>query len=260
MLEENKNQKVNNKKKIKSLISSPNVLDHFILDDQNVIVIVNSNKRSIYSDYYMIHKRLENGKFTEIFKYPLESYTFNDKDVLPVISEVGLFKVPNKGGISNCIYDYKNGKMIISKDTWDYLEFGLNNSLLEKYNCIFASLTISSDFINGDSYTYVSPLNGKTVVESFKVVDGTYFAILNPDGTIRGNKLFKGDSLSKVDKIIDLKHYKSLDDFKNQRKKLCNDRKNREKQKYFKQLNESDNKSMSSCFSNDVIKVLNLKK
>ncbi len=260
MSEINKNQKVNNRKKMKSLISSPNVLDHFILDDQNIIVIVNSNKRSVYCDYCMIHKKLVDGKLVEIFSCPLESYTFNDKASFPVISSLGLFKVPNSGGNVDSIYDYKNGRMIITKGTWDFLEFGVNNSLLEKYNCIFASLTISSDFNDSDFYSYVSPVSEKIVVESFNVVDGTYHAILNPDGTIRGNKLFKGVSLSKVDKIIDLNKYKSLDAFKEQRKKLCNDRKNREKQRYFKQLNESKDKSTSSCFSNDVVKVLNLKK
>lgn len=253
------NKKKKNKSKIESWISTINSLEKYILDDENAIIITSAGNRTSDPGYYMIHKRLENDKLVEINKFYLKNYFFGNLHSNTVIKDLNLFKVQGEHEIFDSIYDYKKGCFIVPKGDWNVLEFGTNDSLIKKYNCIFATLTLSSDFDDSDIYTYASPVNGKTVVESFSVTDGIYHAILNTDGTIRGKKLFKGASLSSVEKVIDLKNYESLSAFKEQRKKLCNDRKKREKQKYYKQLFEKTNEDLP-YLNTEVLKVLNLKK
>ena len=103
-------------------------------------------------------------------------------------------------------------------------------------------------------------MTNEKIVESFGVKDGTYYAILNTDGTIRGNKLFKGSSFSKISQIIDLDQYESLDAFKQERKQLCNDKKQKQKQEYQQMIETRNDGSISPYLDSEVAKVLGLKK
>lgn len=146
------------------------------------------------------------------------------------------------------------------KKTWELVESGRNNSILKKYNGFLASFGIRSDYEEDDVYAYDNPITGERIVESFVVEDGDYYAILNIDGTIRGNKLFKGKSFSKITKIIDLDEYESLDAFKKERKQLCNDKKQKSKQEYYQLVESRNDGSISPYLDSEVAKVLNLKK
>ena len=57
--------------------------------------------------------------------------------------------------------------------------------------------------------------------QSFKFQE-RYYAVINLDGTIRANKLFKGEDFHKITEMVDLNNYASLNDFILKRKEVCN--------------------------------------
>ncbi len=80
--------------------------------------------------------------------------------------------------------------------------------------------------------------------------DGTYYAILNVDGTIRGNKLFKGNLFSTKEETIDLDKYESIEAFKLERKEWCNQIKQKNKNalyETFAMLSERGSSRTSLC-------------
>lgn len=166
----------------------------------------------------------------------------------------------NSCGNFNALYDYKNAKFVVPRDVWKIVKSGKYNSILKKYNGFLALFEISSDYEDGDVYSYINPMTNEEIVESFGVNDGTYYAILNLDGTIRGNKSFKGHSFSKISQIIDLEQYESLDAFKQERKQLCNAQKEKQKQEYQEMIEARNEESFSPYLDNEDAKVLGLKK
>ena len=118
---------------------------------------------------------------------------------------------------------------------------------------------MSSDYEEGDVFPYTNPVTNEKMVASFGFDDGIYYAILNIDGTIRGNKLFKGSSFSRISQIIDLNEYESLGAFKQERKQLCNDKKKKLKQEYQQMIEARNDGSISPYLDSEVAKVLGLK-
>lgn len=247
--------------KTKKLVSSQKTEDRYILDDENAIIVIKNNDRNTHSEYYiMIHQRLEDGKLVEINRWYISRYYFGSIHDVTVIKDLNLFQVQNSGGAFNALYDYKNGKFVVPRGVWSVVELGRNNSILNKYDGFLASFGISSDYEEGDVFSYINPMTDEKIVESFEVKDGNYFAILNTDGTVRRNKLFKGSSFSKISQIIDLEQYESLEAFKQERKQLCNDKKKRQKQEYQKKIETRNDGSISPYLESEVAKVLSLKK
>lgn len=244
------------KSKIEKLVSYQNTKDRYILDEEDAIIVIHSDETT---GYIMIHERLVDDKLVEINRWPMTGYYFGYIHDITPIKELHLFKIQN-GNQFNALYDYKSGNFVIPRKTWDIVEFGRDNELLKKYNGFLASFNISSDYENDDVYAYDNEITGEKIVESFSVKDGIYYAILNIDGTIRGNKLFKGNSFSKITKIIDLDEYESLDEFKKERKQLCNVQKQKSKQEYYKLLESRKDGSVSPYLDNEVAKILNFKK
>lgn len=246
---------------IKKLVSSQKTEDRYILDDENAIIVIENNDRNTHSEYYiMIHQRLEDGNLVEINRWYISGYYFGSIHDVTVIKDLNLFQVQNSGGAFNALYDYKNGKFVVPRGVWSVVESGRNNSILKKYNGFLASFGISSDYEEGDVYSYTNPMTNEKIVESFGVKDGTYYAILNTDGTIRENKLFKGSSFSKISQIIDLDQYESLEAFKQERKQLCNEKKKKQKQEYQQMIGTRNDGSISPYLDSEVAKVLGLKK
>lgn len=255
------NQNTAEVSQIKKLICGQKIEDRYILDNENAIIVIENNDRNTHSEYYiMIHQRLENGKLVEINRWYISGYYFGPIQEVTVIKDLNLFQVQNSYGEFNALYDYKNGKFVVPRGVWGIIESGRGNSILKKYNGFLASFGISSDYEEGDVYSYTNPLTNEKIVESFGVKDGTYYAILNTDGTIRENKLFKGGSFSKISQIIDLDQYESLDAFKQERKQLCNDKKQKQKQKYQQMIETRNDGSISPYLDSEVAKVLGLKK
>ncbi len=245
------------KSKIEKLVSRQQTEDRYILDDEDAIIVIHSDEST---GYIMIHERLVDGKLVEINRWPLRSYYFGSIHDVTVIEDLNLFQVQNNGGNFNALYNYKEGRFVVPQNTWGLVESGRGNSILKKYNGFLASFEIRSDYEEDDVYAYDNPITGERIVESFGVGDGYYYAILDIDGTIRGNKLFKGKSFSKITQIIDLDEYESLDAFKKERKQLCNDKKQKSKQEYYQLLESRNDGSISPYLDSEVAKVLNLKK
>lgn len=250
--------KKNEKSKIEKLISQQTAEDKYILDDENAIIVILSNNNHLEHFYIMIHERLVDNKLVEINRWPLRSYYFGYIHDVTVIKDFNLFKVQNGSGNFNALYNYKENKFVVPQNTWELVKSGRDNSILKKYNGFLASFKIISDYEEDDVYAYDNTITNERIVESFYVEDGNYYAILNLDGTIRGNKLFKGKSFSKITKIIDLNEYESLDAFKNERKQLCNNEKQKSKQEYHKLLESRNDGSISPYLDNEVAKVLKL--
>lgn len=175
------------------------------------------------------------------------------------IKDLNLFNIQGCDGNFNAIYNYKEGKFIVPQNTWELIESDQNDIILKKYNVFLASFKIKSDYEEDDIFSYNNTITGEKIVECFGVSDGNYFAILNIDGTIRWNKLFKGESFSAITEIINLNEYESLDKFKKERKQLCNNIKIEKKQKYYELIESRNDGSISPYLDNEVIKVLNLK-
>lgn len=252
----NKKEKME-KSKIEKLVSRQETEDRYILDDENAIIVIHGDEPT---GYIMIHERLINNELVEINRWSLICYYFGSIHDVTTIKDLNLFQVQNGCGNFNAIYNYKEGKFVVPQKTWGLVESGRNNSILKKYNGFLASFGIRSDYEEDDVYAYDNPITGERIVESFVVEDGDYYAILNIDGTIRGNKLFKGKSFSKITKIIDLDEYESLDAFKKERKQLCNDKKQKSKQEYYQLVESRNDGSISPYLDSEVAKVLNLKK
>ena len=252
------------KKTVNDLIHGMDKYDCYILDDEDAIIV-----KDIYDgcdpkkqEYLMIHERLVDDKLVEINKWIIKGMYIGHKDepMNAVIKDLNLFKVENGRRGFNAVYNYKEGKFIIPQNTWSEVGTRYHNLHLERYKGFLASFEIKSDHEEDDEFSYTCPITDCTVEESFEVTDGNYYAIIDIDGTIRGNKLFKGDSFSKITQIIDLDKYESLDAFKNERKQLCTDEKQRRKQEYHQLLESRNDGNISPYLDSEVEKVLNLKK
>lgn len=233
----------------------------YILDCENAIVVIKNDDKSINdSNYIMIHKRLLLDTITEVNRWYLKYYHFGSIHNVTVIKKLGLFKVQNISGAFGSLYDYKNGKFVINQDEFEMLKFGENDSMIKKYNGVLGLFSIFSDYEKDDVFSYTNPVTKEKLIESFSVSDGCYYAILNLDGTIRGNKLFKGSSFSKIEEVIDLNKYNSLSEFKNEVKELCNYKKKKPKEAYYQMIKSRDDGSVSPYLDSEVEKILSLKK
>lgn len=246
---------------IQKLVSSQLFEDKYILDDENAIIVIKNNDTHTHSEHYiMIHQRLQNGRLVEINRCYISSYYFGTIHDHSQIKELNLFKVQDGCGSFDALYDYKSGKFVVSQGVWREIRTGRNNEILNKYNGFLATFGISADYEEGDVFSYTNPMTNEKIVESFGITDGIYYAIINTDGTIRGNKLFKGSSFSKISQIIDLDKYESLDAFKQERKQLCNEKKKKQKQEYQQMIETRNDGSISPYLDSEVAKVLGLKK
>lgn len=248
--------------KIKKLVDSQKTKDSYILDDENAIIVIKNNNRSTLNEYgyRMIHQRLKNGKLIEINSWYLDVYYFGISKEVVLIKDLNLFKVQKNHRYFDALYDYKNGGFLVSKGIWDSINSGVNNKILTKYNGFHATFSISSDFEGGDIFSYINAITNERIIKKFDVQDGTYHALLNIDGTIRGNKLFKGSALSRIEEIIDLDQYESLEAFKQERKQICNAEKQRQKQEYQKMIASRNDGNISPYLDSEVAKILSLKK
>ena len=253
-----KKEKLN---KFEKMVYNQETEDTYILDDENAIVVIENKDRNKHDEHYiMLHQRLQDGKLVEINRWYIRSYYFGTIHGVTVIKDLNLFQVQNGCGDFNALYDYKNGNFVVPRGVWSIIESGRNNEILEKYNGFLASFGISSDYEEGDVYSYTNPITNEKIVESFGVIDGSYYAIINTDGTIRGNKLFKGISFSKITQIIDLSQYESLEEFQKERTQFCNDKKQKRKQEYQQMIENRNDGSISPYLDSEVAKVLGLKK
>ena len=260
---ESKIQEKINIEKLKKLVGdkfeNQIIEDKYILDDENAIILIeNPDKGDINKYYIMIHLRMDGNNLTEVNRWYMKGYYFGSIHNVKPIKELNLFQVQNGAGSFNALYDYKKGVFVVSKKVWGIVDSGRDNKFLEKYNGFLATFEINSDYEEDDVYAYDNPITTERIVESFCVRDGYYYAILNIDGTIRGNKLFKGKSFSRITEMIDLSKYESITSFKKERKNICNETKKRKKQEYYQLLESRNDGSISPYLDNEVARILEL--
>ena len=232
-------------------------LEKFILGSKDAIIVVeNTSNRG----FTMIHERLIDGQLHEINRWTLNNYRFGVLGGVAIKSDYNLFMVQNGNGVFDGVYNYKDARFVVPQNVWDSVDPGYGDRMLRRYGCFVGSFDVSSDLEDDDSYSYTNPITGEKSVETFVVRDKTYFGIIDPDGSIRDGKLFKGSSLSKITEIIDLKNYESVKIFKDIKKQMCNIKKYEAKLQYRQLIESRNNGSMSPYYGLEVEKVLNLKK
>lgn len=264
--------KVKGKPTLRQLVGSISTADRYFLDDENVIVVINNPDKKSKNHYITIHYRLIEGELVEINRWYHRSYYFGPHDA-DVIKELNLFMVQGGHGVGtnshkchHAIYHYKLDKFIVPDGEFDCI--GTTNHVagmsyhvdgpnyLKEYGCFLAYFSLSSTYKDGDIISYQNPVTMEQMLYNFNHHE-LYFALLNTDGTIRGNKLFKGENFSRVDTIIDLDNYSSLKEFKQERIKILNYNKHQEQLAYYQKLTTNDD-SISPYLDKEVLNVLKL--
>jgi len=232
-----------NRRLLKGYVNMQPTEDKYLLDSENAIVVLKKEEDNRNKPYLMCHQRLVNRNLVEMNRWYLPSYDFGGIHSISVLSDLGLFKVQNGQGDFGSLYDYINGKFVVCQGDFEQLDFGSRNEILKEYHGMIGSFSISSDYKKGDLYHYTNAITGVRGVRSFKVRKGNYYAMINLDGSIRGNKLFRGKSFSEPEEMIELDNYESLDAFKREVKEECNREKQELKKKFFQNLEERETTS-----------------
>ncbi len=232
-------------KQLIKLLKKEKPMQYFILDAKNAIAIFRKGPNYIGE---FIHYRLNNNALEEVTKFESSILLENYISIIPGTTD--LVRICEAG--VRAIYNYKTAKFIIPEGIWNniyYDEIILNN---------FQGILVSLD-INSDNYSYVynnaiyDAMFHNPEKQNFNFQE-RYYAVINLDGTIRANKLFKGEDFPKVTEIIDLNTYASLNDFILKRKQVCNSIAQAQKEKFVKDINNS------IYLDKEVVQVLELKK
>lgn len=214
------------------------------LDGNNIITIYieeSCHGPSEPETFTVIHQRLINEKIVTINKWFVQSKTYNAS----IIENLNLFFW------KNFIYDYKQGKFLVEQNNWDEITWVYNRrahydiNFLESYNCFIASFEIKPDDI---CKCHRSLITDEYSYETFGINE-RYYGILNIDGTIRQNKLFKGEDLTSIEETITLPRNSSLKDFKADRLQTLIQKNKEEAEKY--------DQKVSLYRDKDVMDVLN---
>ena len=234
------------------------IKDKYIIDDKNAIIVVEKKGTNFYE---MIHKRLVGIRLVEVNRWTLPSYYFGGDHELSIVRDYDLFLVPNHEW-DGSLYNYKKDCFVLPQGEFDIVRAGtnLNHEYIERYNGFLASFEIGADYQDGDVFSYINPVTKERITIGLGVPDEKYFAIINPDGSIRSNRLFKGNSFSKIEKIIDLSKYESLDAFKEERRAYCNKKMEENRKAYHDKIAAREDKNdISPYLDYEVLKILNLK-
>lgn len=263
-----KQSKESNKVDIYDLVMKQTKEDVYILDNENAIIVVNNPDFNSKYRYLMVHQRLIDGSLVDINKWELITYYYGVKDV--VLNDFNLFMVQGSHGRCGALYNYKEDRFVTKIGDWEIISSGNyaagveyhlpHVNYLEQYNCFLANFSINTTYQAGDIISYTHPITRERMVHSFNLTDGKYFALLNIDGTIRGNKLFKGSSFSKINEIIDLNEYKSLEDFKEKQLVKLEALKHKIIMDYLREVHSREESNISPYKDLDVMRVLQLKK
>ncbi len=229
---------------LKDKLSYKEIIDNYYLDCENVI--------ATDIDDRIIHYRLVGDELVEMNSWNGISVLFTCHPLN--INGYSLVEVAKGYDSLGMIYDYKNAKVVIPFGMWHNISHASN------YEGFLASFTISSLIDDNDTIRYQNMLTNEWLEEKFQVSDGTYYAIINYDGTIRGNKLFKGETFAKTTEIIDLDEYESLEDFKKQRIARCTELKDRQVAEYQQKIAAREDNNLSPYLDKEVAQILKLRK
>jgi len=271
----------------------------YILDNKNAIFLFQNGYQDVERSYLMKHYKLlreyvtEEDLFYENKENPLfqciNSWKLNDYELGKNYQIIGtsLFFVADKekyiidngiryevsyGERYYTIYDWKKAEFIVKSGIWDNivmnsLEFGHQKNLtninyFEEYGAFVGYFTLKSDETEDfpKFIVWKNPYTNDNMYYSFEQKDDTYFALIEVDGSIRGNKLFQGNSFSEITKVINLKKYGSLENFINFRKKELNMKRDQRKLEYDKKKKELNMEYVTPYLDDEVMKLFIRKK
>lgn len=232
----------------------------YILDDENAIVLGGR-----YNYNVMIHYSMCYGRLFEVTHVPMRNSHGRQ------LKQQKLFMLMEDYSVNHCvaIYDYEQGKFVVQKGVFDNIGYDASMGIidqytpctdyLKRYNCFLAYFTLDGGSVK-DELEYTSLINGQQYWYSFEPPKETYYALINLDGTIRGNKIFKGNNLTKIEQVIDLGKYGSLEEFRTQRRGELNKIAKQNKQAYYDRVGTGYFENPSPYLDEEVIKVMSLSK
>ena len=207
-------KKENNKTDLYSLLPKEKYYATSILDDENILVAKYNNGIYSITHYSLIDNTLKvvakwNQYNLRCFRNTIFNYVLNNEYIfIPSIKDYSFSY--------QSIYNYKTHKFIIKNNVFDsisvfpYKEHSTKTFLLGEIN-----ITNECPYIE-----YTDSLSNKTEIYYSNLIKEKCFAILDLNGNILDNKLFFGESITKIKKIIDLNNYSSIEDFINERKEI----------------------------------------
>jgi len=227
---------------------------YLILDKENAIVekIVDDKTCRIS------HLRIIDGWLTEINSLDLPNNLKSEYGyTVHPIGDSGICLIERTLGsifskACSALYDFKNAEFIVKPGIWAYINN--YNECIKRHNGLLAGFTLCSKVLDDESLTYPDIFTGGQTHYFFNSDFETYFAILNYDGTIRGNKIFKGNAINSVTEIIDLSEYGSVEKFKEHRLLILEEQK-QEKIRQYKEF-IANRSSISPYFDNEVLSII----
>lgn len=278
LMEFERKLKEEQKRSLKELILDLPKVDYYICDSKNAIVVVNNPNVTSRNHYLMIHYRYEDGKLVEINRWEQATHYFDNPNSKAVLRDYHLFMVQGGYGVGanssgnafGSIYNYQTGEFVVKKGEFNVIgttnwvsgtSYSLPNvNYLEKYGCFLAYFMLGTKYEEGDIISYMNPITLEEMSYDFNKWSGLYFALLNIDGTIEGNKLFYGRDFSRIEFPIDLNQYGSLAHFKEVKLQELEEQKKAKKEAYYDRLAKEGKEFISPYQDEEVVKVLNYKK
>lgn len=231
-------------KQLVKLMKERKPLNYYVLDNTNAIAVF--KKDSNYMGEF-IHYRLNNNELIEVKKFESSILFNNYISVIPGTTD--LVRICQIG--VNAIYNYKTAQFIVPEGIWSSIHY--DDWILNTNKGILVTLDIESELV---SYSYdnkiYNVMYNSDQKQCFSVKEH-YYAIINLDGSIRSNKLFKGDHFWEITEAIDLNNYPSLNDFILKRKQVCNEQAEAQKNEFIKGIN-------NNFLDKEVVQILNLSK
>ena len=229
-------KKENKKTDLYSLLPKEKYYGNLVLDDKNILVAKYNNGIYCITHYSLIDNSLKvvakwNQYNLKCFGNTIFNYVLNNEYIF-------IPSIKNYSTSYQSIYNYKTHKFIIKNNVFDsitvfpYKEHSNKTFLLGEIN-----ITNECPYIE-----YIDSLSNKKEIYYSNLIKEKYFAILDLNGNILDNKLFLGESITKIKNIIDLNKYNSIEEFINERKEIL------------KKENIFDNKV--PYLSEEIIKVL----
>lgn len=273
LMEYEKKLKEEQKKSFKELILELSEEDYYICDNENAIVVVRNPDTNSNKLYLMIHYRYADGKLVEVNRWEQATHYFGSSNSKKVLKDYNLFMVQggcgigvNDGRSCGSIYNYQTGEFVVEKGEFNVIgttnwvsgtSYSLPNvNYLEKYSCFLAYFMLKTKYEEGDIISYTNPVTREEMHFDFNRWSGLYFALLNTDGTIRGNQLFYGRDFSRIEFPIDLNEYGSLAHFKEVKLQELEEQKKAKKEAYYNRLANEGKEFISPYQDEEVVKVL----
>lgn len=209
------------------------------IERDKLFVVVDGEKGYELREYSIKDAKLLN---SIPVKYPLISFFSTD-----TLDKKGVCIIRNyyEEEQTELMYDLNNSKVLIEAGLFDSFAFYSSEVSEAKghdvidYTKDFDAIVGVFDIVSRDEddiYTYNDPLTGATVTCDFGIHEGNYYAMINMDGTIRSNKMFRGNDFSKIEFIVDMDEFKSLEAYKVYRQDVVNRRKQNLKKDFNKSM------------------------